>query len=156
MPLAILPRRSQVMKTGSGGGGSAGPLTSISLAGTQTISDASETAVVFDTEEATTNLVAGVPTVPSDGDYEIDWSVFASSAGGAGGVRAKVVGSVTGDLDKDEQAPAGGLFIGTLSGSRRRALVAGETLTLTVLGSTGASVDLGSDVTATFLQFWAA
>lgn len=137
-------------------GAGAGPNTSQALAGTQSVPDATPTAVVFDTDEASANLVAGVPTVPADGDYWVAWSAGATSTGFAGAVTGKVSGSTYGDIDEDVLPPGQSGTAGTVSGARRVALTATETLSVTITGATGAAVTVGGDVAATFLQFWRA
>jgi hypothetical protein len=137
-------------------GGGGGPNTSIALAGTNSIPDATPTDLVFDTVEASANLVAGVPTVPSNGDYWVNASCYYTSTGFAGGVQFTVNGSTYGDIDTDLLPPSAASTEGTMSVTRRVTLTAGEQLTAYVTGSTGAAGTAGGSVVTTFLQFWAA
>ena len=136
-------------------GGSGGGNTSIALAGVQTIPDGVPTTLVFDTVEASTNLVGGVPTVPANGDYWVNAQVALNGAGTAGGATFYVSGSIFGVIDQDVTPATGTGLATTLGVLRRVTLSMGETLSAVVLGATGAVLTAGGSVTGTYLQFWA-
>lgn len=143
---------SQAMKVG---GASGGPVTTVSLAGTQSIPDSMPTALVWDGASGP-NLVAGVPTVPADGDYWVNVSSALVSTGVAGILALLVTSSLSGDIDADVTGPGLSDTDCILSVTKLVTLQAGDELSAGVYQATGVAADAGGSAVDTFLQFWAA